>query len=236
MEEVDLVEENQKINLIEMDNVFHLKLNHEDKIATKNLVPGIKAYKEKTLSIKDVEYRIWNPFRSKLAAAIMKKLELMPIKKKTSVLYLGASTGTTVSHISDIVGTAGKIFAVEHSSRVAREFINRVAIHRPNIIPIIEDARMPQNYFAIYEKIDVVYADIAQQNQTEIAINNCKMYLKCYGYLLLVIKARSIDVSKRYQEITNLELKKLKCFSVIQKIDLYPYDKDHFIILAKFLQ
>ena len=227
--------ENQNIKLRDIDNIFYVKLNHESKIATKNLVPGIKAYKEKTITITNIEYRIWDPFRSKLAAAILKKLELIPIKKKSSVLYLGASTGTTVSHISDIVGTDGEIFAVEHSSRVARELVNRVAIHRSNIIPIVEDARMPQNYFGIYKKIDVIYVDIAQQNQTEIAINNCKMYLKDGGYLLLVIKARSINVSKKYKEITEMEIKKLKCFSIIQKIDLYPYDKDHFIILAKFL-
>lgn len=218
-----------------MNGVYHLKL-HNYSIATKNLVPGIKSYKEKTIKIKNDEYRIWDPFRSKLAAAIMKKLEPMPIKKKASVLYLGASTGTTVSHISDIVGTEGRIFAVEHSSRVAREFINRVAANRLNIIPIIEDARKPQNYFSICEKIDVVYADIAQQNQTTITINNCKMYLKNNGYLLLVIKTKSIDVTKKYQEVADNEIKKLKLFSIIQKIDLYPYDKDHFIVLAQFLQ
>lgn len=218
-----------------MNGVYHLKL-HNDSIATKNLVPGIKSYKEKTIKIKNDEYRIWDPFRSKLAAAIIKKLEPIPIKKKASVLYLGASTGTTVSHISDIVGIKGRIFAVEHSSRVAREFINKVAANRPNIIPIIEDARKPQNYFSICEKIDVVYADIAQQNQTIIAIDNCKMYLKNNGYLLLVIKTKSIDVTKKYQEVADNEIKKLKLFSIIQKIDLYPYDKDHFIVLAQFLQ
>ena len=44
--------------------------------------------------------------------------------------------------------------------------------------------------------MDVVYVDIAQPDQTKIAIDNCKMYLKKSGFLFLVIKTRSIDVTK----------------------------------------
>ena len=203
--------------------------------ATKNLVKGIRTYKEKIKIINDIEYRIWDPFRSKLAATIIKNVNVLPIKKKSLVLYVGASTGTTISHISDIMGCDGKIFGVEHSIRVAREFINRVASKRINVIPIIADARYPQKYFSIYKKVDVVYCDIAQQNQTDIAIINCKMYLKKNGYLLLIIKTRSIDTTKNPKDIIHEEMNKLKDFRIIQKIDLYPYDKDHAMVIAEFL-
>ena len=163
-------------------------------------------------------------------------LEIFPITDNSSVLYLGVSTGTTISHISDIVGPRGIIFGVEHSSRVARDFLDRVATHRKNIVPIMQDARKPQEYFSVYGKVDVVYVDIAQPDQTEIAIANCRMYLKPNGYLFLVIKSRSIDVTKEPKKIIENEIKKLEpYFETIQKIDLFPYDKDHAIVVARFL-
>ena len=51
-----------------------------------------------------IEYRVWNPFRSKLAAAILGGVDKIHIKPGSKVLYLGAASGTTVSHVADIVG------------------------------------------------------------------------------------------------------------------------------------
>ena len=216
-------------------NIFWVKTEGEKKLATENLVPGNQVYKEKLVLKKGIEYRVWDPFRSKLAASIMKDLEEFPFQEKSSVLYLGVSTGTTISHISDIVGPKGIIFGVEHSSRVARDFLDRVASHRKNIIPIIQDARRPQDYFSVYNKMDIVYSDIAQPDQTEIAISNCKLYLKNNGYLFLVIKTRSIDVTQPPKKIIEDELKKLRTnFQILQQIELYPYDKDHAMIIAKY--
>ena len=216
-------------------NIFWVKTEGEKKLATENLVPGNQVYKEKLVLKKGIEYRVWDPFRSKLAASIMKDLEEFPFQEKSSVLYLGVSTGTTISHISDIVGPKGIIFGVEHSSRVARDFLDRVVSHRKNIIPIIQDARRPQDYFSVYNKMDIVYSDIAQPDQTEIAISNCKLYLKNNGYLFLVIKTRSIDVTQPPKKIIKDELKKLRTnFQILQQIDLHPYDKDHAMIIAKY--
>ena len=200
------------------------------------MVPKNQVYNEKLVKIKGTEYRIWNPFRSKLAATIMNGLRDFPFMQKSSVLYLGVSTGTTISHISDIVGQNGIIFGIEHTSRVARDFLDRVASHRKNIIPIIQDARKPQEYFSVFKKVDVAYVDIAQPDQTDIAINNCKMYLKSNGYLFLVIKTRSIDVTKDPKKVISNEIKKLESlFEIKQIINLQPYDKDHAIVIAMFL-
>ena len=216
---------------------FWIKTEGQKKLATENLVIGNQVYKEKLIKKKDIEYRLWDPFRSKLAAVIMNGLEVFPFHDKSSVLYLGVSTGTTVSHISDIVGPQGIIFGVEHSSRVARDFLDRVASHRKNIIPIMQDARQPQQYFSVYCKVDVVYVDIAQPDQTDIAITNCKMFLKYGGYLFLVIKTRSIDVTKAPKKIIENEKNKLnENFDIIQVIDLSPYDKDHAMVIAKYLE
>ncbi len=217
-------------------NIFWFQIDGEKKLATENLVPKNQVYNEKLVKIKGTEYRIWNPFRSKLAATIMNGLRDFPFMQKSSVLYLGVSTGTTISHISDIVGQNGIIFGIEHTSRVARDFLDRVASHRKNIIPIIQDARKPQEYFSVFKKVDVVYVDIAQPDQTDIAINNCKMYLKSNGYLFLVIKTRSIDVTKDPNKVISNEIKKLESlFEIKQIINLQPYDKDHAIVIAVFL-
>jgi len=252
LERVGILQE-MKINLVEkvvLDKIrikrekslegdnqefFWIKSEGVSKLATENLVKGNQVYKEKLITKKGIEYRLWEPFRSKLAAAIMNGLEVFPFQNKSTVLYLGVSTGTTISHISDIVGPSGIIFGVEHSSRVARDFLDRVVTYRKNIIPILQDARKPKEYFSVFGKVDVAYVDIAQPDQTEIAITNCKMYLKKNGYLFLVIKTRSIDVTKPPKQIINEEIQKVKeNFDVLQTIDLHPYDKDHAIVIAKF--
>ncbi|MCX8188569.1 MAG: fibrillarin-like rRNA/tRNA 2'-O-methyltransferase [Nitrososphaeria archaeon] len=217
--------------------VYWITENGQERIATLNLVPGKKVYGEKVIQSRDIEYRLWDPFRSKLAAAIINGLNFFPFKDGARVLYLGASTGTTVSHVSDIVKDNGIVFAVEFSPRVANEFIDRCAKFRKNIITIVEDARKPENYVGIFGKVDVVYCDIAQPDQTEIAIKNCKMFLRKDGILMLIVKSRSIDVVKEPTKIFEEEEKKLKSsgFEVLQKIELSPFDKDHALIVSKKL-
>ena len=222
--------------MVDKQTFFWIQVEGEKKLATQNLVPGNQVYNEKLVQHKGSEYRIWNPFRSKLAAAIMNDLKNFPFNQKSDVLYLGVSTGTTISHISDIVNQGGTIFGIEHASRVARDFLDRVATHRKNIVPIIQDARRPEEFFSVYKKVDIVYVDIAQPDQTNIAIENCRLYLKSGGYLFLVIKTRSIDVVKDPKMVIKDEIKKLETlFEIKQTIDLHPYDKDHAMVIATLL-
>lgn len=220
----------------EEGNIFWVKIDGEKRLATINLVPGNQVYREKLVKISDEEFRAWDPYRSKLGAAIMNGLQILPIVRKSRVLYLGVSTGTTASHVSDIVGPSGIVFCVEHASRVAREFLDRVASFRSNIVPILQDARSPKEYFSVYGPVDVVYVDIAQPDQTEIAILNCKTFLKKNGYLMLVVKTRSIDVTKDPSQVMRSEVKKLSSnFEIVQEINLEPYEKDHGLIIAKYI-
>ena len=223
--------------MVDRQPFFWIQIDGEKKLATQNFVPGNQVYNEKLVQHKGSEYRIWNPFRSKLAAAIMNDLKNFPFNQKSDVLYLGVSTGTTISHISDIVNQGGTIFGIEHASRVARDFLDRVATHRKNIVPIIQDARRPEEFFSVYKKVDIVYVDIAQPDQTNIAIENCRLYLKSGGYLFLVIKTRSIDVVKDPKMVIKDEIKKLETlFEIKQTIDLHPYDKDHAMVIATLLR
>jgi fibrillarin-like pre-rRNA processing protein len=201
---------------------------------TRNLVPGNRVYGEDLLKIHGHEYRSWDPYRSKLAGAILKG-EISPdiIKSGDKVLYLGASTGTTASHVSDIVGGDGLVVGVELSARVGREFLEKVAKARPNVIPFISDARATEK-FGEFGKMDVVYCDIAQRDQTEIAITNARAHLKKDGTLILIVKARSIDQLKEPSVVFKEEAQKLRDagFSVDTVVDLRPYDKDHALMAA----
>jgi len=221
---------------LESDAIRWISVNGEKNAATLNLVRGNNVYGEKLVRYDGEEYRIWDPFRSKLAAALKKGMKRMPIANGTKVLYLGASTGTTVSHVSDIVGPSGIVFAIEPATRVARELIENVASKRKNVLPIIEDARRPQSYFSVFGKVDVVYCDIAQPDQTEIAIANCSAYLKPGGVMLLVVKTRSIDVTMEPKAVVTQEAARLKKngFSVDQIINLEPFDKDHAMIYCTY--
>jgi fibrillarin-like pre-rRNA processing protein len=202
-------------------------------LLTRNLTPGKRVYNEELLLRDGVEYRTWDPFRSKLAAAILKGLPDDVIREGSRVLYLGASTGTTASHVSDLVGANGLVIGVEFAPRVAREFIEHVARERRNVIPFVSDARDPSKYSVA--KVDVVYCDIAQPDQTDIAITNCTRLLTRNGVLLLVVKARSIDVLKRPDQVYMDERRKLEKagLEVISVVELSPFDKDHALIFAR---
>lgn len=222
------------MNVLNSNSVAWINIHGEKQIATQNLVKGIDVYGEKLVKYEGEEYRVWDPFRSKLAAALQNGLTDLPIMNKSKVMYIGASTGTTVSHISDIIGINGLVFAIESSSRVARELLENLASKRENIVPILEDARKPRSYFSVFGTVDVLYCDIAQPDQTEIAMVNCFIYLKPSGTLLLVVKTRSINVLLNPKTVIAQEAKKLENskFSIKQIIDLEPYDKDHALIRA----
>lgn len=222
------------MNVFNSNSVAWINIHGEKQVATQNLVKGIDVYGEKLVKYEGEEYRVWDPFRSKLAAALQNGLTDLPIMNKSKVMYIGASTGTTVSHISDIIGINGLVFAIESSSRVARELLENLASKRENIVPILEDARKPRSYFSVFGTVDVLYCDIAQPDQTEIAIANCFIYLKPTGTLLLVVKTRSINVLLNPKTVIAQEAKKLENtkFSIKQIIDLEPYDKDHALIRA----
>lgn len=185
---------------------------------------------------KGQEYRVWDPFRSKLAAAILKGLKSVPIQPRQKVLYLGAASGTTPSHVSDIVGPEGHVYCVEFAPRVLRELVDNVCAFRGNMSPILADARLPDSYRMLVGVMDDVYCDIAQPEQARVLADNADMFLRKNGGAMLAIKARSIDVSKPPSEIYEREIKILqkRDFKILEVIHLEPYDKAHLMVVAKY--
>ena len=205
----------------------------EDHLATKNLIPSHKVYGEKLVEVEGKEYRIWEQRRSKLGAAILNGMSTFPFEENSKVLYLGASSGTTPSHISDICSD-GTVWCVEFSPRMMRSLVELTRT-RKNMIPILDDATKPQNYMHLLEKVDVLYSDVAQPKQSELFMNNMRLYLKPEGIGVIMIKARSIDVTKSPKKIFREEESKLKIsgFRVLEKINLKPYEKDHMAIVCE---
>jgi fibrillarin-like pre-rRNA processing protein len=214
--------------------VYMVEEHDHESIATQSIDPGRTVYGEKVVKEDDKEFRIWSPRRSKLAAAIRKGLSEMPIRPGSRVLYLGAASGTTVSHCSDIVGSEGIIYAVEFSQRTARELIN-LAASRQNVVPIVEDARHPTRYAPIVGPVEVVYQDVAQPNQAEILYQNMRTFCSFGAYGMLAIKARSIDSASDINKIYDRELSTLEehGLQVVENIDLSPLEKDHRFIVCR---
>lgn len=135
---------------------------------------------------------MWSPYRSKIAAAIIGGISNIHIVPGAKVLYLGGASGTTVSHVSDIIGPEGIVYAVEFSNRSGRDLVN-MAKKRTNVIPIIHDARKPLDYRFLVGMVDIVFADVAQPDQARIIAENAKHFLKNGGHFLISIKANCID-------------------------------------------
>ncbi len=202
------------------------------KLATRSLYPGTKVYGEEIIKDDDGEYRMWNPYRSKLAAAIMNGLKEMHIKKGSSVLYLGASTGTTTSHVSDIVGRKGTVYCIEISERSMRDLLKVCAV-RENMLPILKDARDVDSYAQDVGAADVVYMDVSARDQDDILIKNARL-LKRGGYAYVAIKSQSIDVTKAPRDVFNDFLESVSMeFYILEKIDIEPYDKMHLFVVLK---
>ncbi len=197
-----------------------------------NSCKGIKVYGEKLIKHKDKELRSWNPYRSKLAAAILSGLIKINISYNSQILYLGAATGTTVSHFSDIAKD-GIVYAVENSPIAVKDLL-QLSKKRENLVPIMSDANHPDRYNKIVPPVDFLYQDISQRNQTEIFIINISRYLKIDGQGIIMVKARSIDVSikpkKVYEHVIN-ELRKYKLM-IVDSIDISHYEKDHAAIVV----
>jgi len=215
----------------------------EDVLVTRSMVPGDAVYGEKRITVEEgegeekskIEYRVWNPFRSKLAAAILGGVDSIHMKPGSKVLYLGAASGTSVSHVSDLVGESGCVYAVEFSHRSGRDLIN-VAKKRTNIIPIIEDARHPNKYRMLIGMVDCVFADVAQPDQARIVALNSHLFLKNEGYTVISVKANCIDSTAPAEHVFAQEVNKLRAeqFKPLEQLTLEPYERDHAVVIARY--
>lgn len=215
------------------EGIFVLKGKAEEKLLTLNINPGESVYAEKRVSVEQegekLEYREWNGFRSKLAAGVFNGLDNIYIKPGAKVLYLGAANGTTVSHVADIVGPTGIVYAVEFSKRSGRDLIN-MSKKRPNIVPIVEDARKPNKYrMFIGGMVDCIFCDVAQPDQARIIAYNAEHFLKIGGGFVFSIKANCVDSTADPEVVFKQQVAELKKsgFKAKEQVTLEPFERDH---------
>jgi len=181
------------------------------------------------------EYRIWNPYRSKLATAIYNGVECIHMPPGCKVLYLGGASGTTVSHVSDVIGPEGMVYAVEFSHRSGRDLVE-MAKRRPNIVPIIEDARHPVKYRALVPMVDTIFMDVAQPDQARILALNAQYFLRNDGHFVISIKANCIDSTLDASVVFASEVDKMKKerLKPLEQVSLEPFERDHAVVVGVY--
>jgi len=211
-------------------------------LCTKNLVTGVSVYGEKRVNgvvtgeTETCEFRVWNPYRSKLASAIYNGVEAIRMQPGSTVLYLGAASGTTVSHVSDLVGPEGVVYAVEFSQRSGRD-LEEMTKRRPNVVPILEDARHPLKYRMLIPRlVDCIFMDVAQPDQARILGVNAQYYLKEGGGFVISIKANCIDSTAPAPQVFAAEVAKMKGLGLKPKeqVTLEPFERDHAVVCGTY--
>lgn len=199
---------------------------------TRNLVPGVAVYREALIREGPDEFRRWDANRSKCAAYLKRGGRHWPFRASSSVLYLGAGTGTTVSHLSDIC-REGRLLAVEIAPRAFRGLLS-LAERRPNVFPLLGDAAKPDSYRSHVQAVDVLYQDVAQRDQGGIFLRNAS-YLSRGGTGVLMIKARSSDVAANPSTVYSAVESAVrdKGFDVLDRRSLEPFEADHAALVIR---
>ncbi|MGI0129855.1 MAG: fibrillarin-like rRNA/tRNA 2'-O-methyltransferase [Thermoplasmata archaeon] len=200
---------------------------------TRNQVPGDRVYGERLRVAADVEYREWDPFRSKLAALLRNGAPPDLWSEVGSVLYLGAAHGTTASHLSDL-WPAAQIFAVEKSPTSFAPLL-ALARRRTNLIPLLSDAQLPERYRADVGLVDLLYQDVAQRNQAAIFVENARACLSPGGTGILMLKVRSVTQRRPGPVVVREARSELQRggYPVGSEVPLAPFSREHVALVVR---
>ena len=232
--------------------IFQIQIGNEEQLATKNIVEGTKTHKEKIVIVNDEEFLEWNPYKSKLAAAIRNGLQILPIIKNSKVVCINPLEESTILHISNIVGSNGSVFVIDINKN-KKSFLNKLVDTHKNIIPIYDTVDELSFSSSITGKVDALYVDLPESEQIEQIVRNYGSLLKNEGFLMLVAKKDSDAILENdivgwmaeqragLNKIREITAKLKSQFEIIQEINLginyamEPYHKLHAFILAQYL-
>ena len=200
---------------------------------TRNAEPGTKVYGEDLRVVDGVEYRRWDPWRSKLAAYLLDGAPERALERPTSVLYLGGAHGTTASHLSDLWPNV-PLYVVEKS---ATSFAPLLALsrRRRNLLPILADAQLPERYRADVGEVNLLYQDVAQRDQVRIFVENADACLAPQGRGILMLKVRSVTQRKPSATVVRESRQALgdAGFDVESPVELAPFAKEHVALAVR---
>ena len=232
--------------------IFQIQIGNEEQLATKNMVKGVKTRKEKIVIVNDEEFLEWNPYKSKLAAAIRSGLQILPIIKNSKVVCICPLEESTILHISNIVGNGGSVFVIDVNKN-KKSFLNKLVNTHKNIIPIYDTIDELSFSSSITGKVDALYVDITEAEQIKQIVDKCELLLKNEGFLMLVAKKDDNAILENdivgwmaeqragLNKIREITAKLKSQFEIIQEINLGlnyamgPYHKFYTFILAQFL-
>ncbi|MBP1987477.1 fibrillarin-like rRNA/tRNA 2'-O-methyltransferase [Halolamina salifodinae] len=203
------------------DGVDRRSIAGEERLTTE----GEPVYGEPTVDGR----RVWDAGRSKLGAMLELGMDTH-LAGGESILYLGAASGTTVSHVADF---SGPTYAVEFAPRPVRDLVD-VAESRPNLFPLLADARKPSEYAGVVESgLDSIVQDVATRGQADVANRNAQ-FLAADGILLAAIKARSENVVADPDEVFEDVRETLsESYEILETERLEPYHDDHLGVVAR---
>ena len=232
--------------------IFQIQIGNEEQLATKNIVEGTKTHKEKIVIVNDEEFLEWNPYKSKLAAAIRNGLQILPIIKNSKVVCINPLEESTILHISNIVGSKGSVFVIDVDKN-KKSFLNKLVNTHKNIIPIYDTVDELSFSSSITGKVDALYVDIPESEQIETIVEKYGSLLKNEGFLMLIAKKDDNAIIENdiagwmaeqragLNKIREITTKLKSQFEIIQEINLginyaaKPYHKFYTFILAQFL-
>ena len=233
--------------------IFQIQIGNEEQLATKNIVEGTKTQKEKIVIVNNEEFLEWNPYKSKLAAAIRNGLQILPIIKNSKVICVNPLEESTVLHISNIVGSGGSVFIIDVDKN-KKNFLNQLADTHKNIIPIYDTVDELSSSSSITGKVDAFYVDIPESEQIEMIVKKYGSLLKNDGFLMLIVKKDDNAIIEKdiagwmaeqragLNKVREITTKLKSQFEIIQEINLgisyamEPYHKFYTFILAQFLK
>ena len=207
---------------------------------TRNAVKGVSVRGERRKRDGRIEWRRWDPTRSKGAAAILRTRSepssILP-QPGATCLYLGASGGGTVSHIHDFVCGAenhhgGQLVAVEISPRMVRDLV-KLSDMRPGLVPVLGDARKPEQVAAfIRGKANWIHQDLSIADQAETFVRMATSFLAPGGIGLLSLKAASErssegDDNSRFQKAEQILRDSDLVFE--ERMDLRGLEEQHVV-------
>lgn len=214
---------------------------------TLNAVPKKAVYGESLRNFSGTEFRRWDPTRSKLGAALVRTRrapELLLPEEGTTVLYLGAGHGTSISHLHDHLCGAendlsGRLVAVDLAPRCLRE-LTHMAKSRPGLVPVLGDARKHAAWGVLLpRKVNWLFQDVAQAGQVDIFIAACRRFLERNGTGLLSLKAASERWTGEGEEalFTSVEQTlESSGFEVEERIELAGYEDNHVLFAVRKLE
>ena len=167
--------------------IFQIQIGNEEQLATKNMVKGTKTRKEKIVIVNNEEFLEWNPYKSKLAAAIRNGLQIIPIIKNSKIVCINLPEESTMLHISNIVGSGGSVFVIDVNKN-KKSFLNKLVNTHKNIIPIYDTVDELSFSSSITGKVDALYVDIPESEQIEQIVEKYGSLLKNEGFLMLIAK------------------------------------------------